>query len=133
MVTVTKDVRMTEPTPTFHSIACLIEQDAETGSYIGHCLNYDLMDSGKTADRAWENLKFVVKNYIEYCYTHFQSGLKKGAKQQDWDRFFQAIQNDPRSLRVEKLELDLKPPTLPEHEMGIWMQKVQSGGYSPDV
>jgi len=96
---------MTEPT-TFHNLSCLIERDEATGSYIGHCLNYDLMDSGKTQDEAWENIKFVLKNHIEFCYTHFQSGLKRGAKQQDWDRFFQAIQNNPKSVRMEKLELE---------------------------
>jgi predicted RNase H-like HicB family nuclease len=117
----------------FPNLSCLIERDKATGTYIGHCLNYDLMDSGKTPQEAWENLKFVMKSHIEFCYTHLQSGLKRTAKRRDWDRFFEAIQSDPSSVIAEKLELDLKPPTLPEQEMGIWIQKVLSDRYSPDL
>jgi hypothetical protein len=127
---------MNQPS-TFPNLSCVVKKDEDTGMFVGHCLNYDLMDSGKTPQKAWENLRFVVKSHIEFCYTHHQSGLKRTATQRDWDRFFeamqQAIESDPSCIHFEKLELDLKPPTLPEHEMGIWIQKVQCGGDFPDV
>ena len=109
-------------------IFCIVEKDADTGVFVSHCLNYDLMECGPTSDRAWENLKIVVKNHIEYCYTSYQPGLNRRAKEEDVDRFFRLLQENPGALVVDKIELHLKPPSLPEQEMPLRILKVQSGG-----
>ena len=42
-------------------LQCSTSLDQETGLYIAHCLNFDLMESGKTPDEAWANLKASLK------------------------------------------------------------------------
>lgn len=116
------------------SLSCLTYLDESTGVFISHCLNYDLMDCGPTCDVAWQNLKIVMKNHIEFCYTNYPEGLmRKPARREKWDIFFNALRANPKDLIVEKMELELKPPSLPERELEFWIQRVQSGRDCADV
>ena len=117
----------------YNSLFCLVWKDEKIGVFVSHCLNYDLMECGPTADVAWDNLKFVMKNHVEYCYTSYQQGLKRKAGKKDWDRFFHLLERNPGSLTVDKIELELKPPSLPEQELEFWIQRVQSAGESADL
>src|SRR5437870_1711213 len=102
-----------------YNLSCLVWQDEQTKMYVGHCLNYDLMDSGPTAESAWIRLKNVVKNHIEYCYTSNREGLRRVANKETWDRFFTLVKNNPGQLRVEKLDLELREPSLPEQDIEL--------------
>lgn len=99
--------------------------------YVGHCLNYDLMESGPDSDVTWVRLKNVLKNHIEYCYTAHREGLRRAANQDSWDRFFTLVKNNPNGLKVEKLDLELREPSLPEQELELWViGQVQDAGLS---
>ena len=105
-----------------YSLSCLISRDAATSTYIGHCLDHDIMECGADADEAWKNLKRVIKRQIEYCNETKAGGLNRPAKRECWDSFFEAVRRDPSGLTVETIEIDLPAP-LPENEIGIWLQK----------
>jgi hypothetical protein len=112
---------MNQPTqPRNYSLSCLISRDQVTRSYIGHCLDYDLMECGATADDAWSNLKTVIKREIE---NQAKAGsLTRQAKKEHWNEFFEALRSNKGVLTVETIEIDLPAP-LPENEIGIWLQK----------
>ena len=100
--------------------------------YVGHCLNYDLMESGPSPEVTWERLKNVLKDHIEYCYTSHREGLRRAANQDSWDGFFTLVKNNPGQLKVEKLDLELREPSLPQQELELWViGKVQDAGFSP--
>jgi hypothetical protein len=110
-----------------HGLSCLVERDEQTGMFIGHCLDYDLMETGKSDEEAWSNLKTVVKHHIEHCYSFYQNGLKKQAAREDWDRFYQYLQENGGQCQIEKIEIELRPP-LPEQDISIWIQGVVHAG-----
>jgi hypothetical protein len=103
-------------------LSCLIKRDQATRSYIGHCLDHDLMECGATADEAWKNLKLIIKREIEHSNQTKAGGLNRQAKRECWDSFFEAIRRNPGDLKIETIEIDLPAP-LPENEIGIWLQK----------
>lgn len=105
-------------------LACIIGRDPETGLFLGHCLNYDLMESGSTPDEAWQKLKAVVKAHIEHCYTHYRKGLEVTASRQEWARFAELLKENKDSLTVEKIEIQLTAPLA--DEVPIWMQRVSN-------
>lgn len=107
--------------PRLTLLSCLSSRDQETGMYLSHCLNFDIMECGKTAEEAWQNLKISVKSYVEHCYTNYQEGLIEAAPQEKWDEFAAAATR--RAPRMEQIEIELRPP-LPEHESPVWMQGV---------
>jgi len=119
-----------------YGLSCLTWRDTETRVYISHCLNYDLMETGSTADEAWKNLKTVMKHHIEYCYTRHPMGLRRSAPSERWQAFYVALQKqlkkNPQGVVVEMLEIDPLPP-LPEHAVPLWVQGVESGGDLPVV
>jgi hypothetical protein len=117
-----------------YNLSCLVFQDQQTKMYVGHCLNYDLMDSGPSPEVAWQRLKNVLKNHIEYCYTSHKEGLRRAAKQKSWDEFFTLVKNNPGQLKVEKLDLELREPSLPEQDLELWViGQVQDAGFSPSA
>lgn len=111
--------------PRINLLTCLAGQDTETGQHICHCLNFDIIEFGKTEDEAWENLKVSVKAYIEYCYTNYREGLAKSAAAEEWARFAELLKTGLRPERVDQIVIELKPP-LPETMAPIWMQGVTS-------
>ncbi len=108
-------------------LQCFTTCDEETNLYISHCLNFDLMECGKTADEAWDNLKASLKQYIEYCYTNYQDGLTVSADMDDWKRYAEVMKVTKTPPRIEAIEIELRPP-LPEYAYPIWMQGVNGYG-----
>jgi predicted RNase H-like HicB family nuclease len=104
-----------------NGLSCLLQRDAETATFVGHCLDYDLLECGKTEDDAWDNLKIVIKRHIEFCAARSAEGLNRQAKKERWDAFYEAIQRNPNSLRIETIEIDLSA-SLPENEIEMWIQ-----------
>jgi len=113
--------------PRFGVLSCLSFVDEETGFYISHCLNFDIMESGKTEEEAWQNVKLAVKYYIEHCYQNFQEGLVQEASREDWNHFAAATKQANKPPRMEAIEIELRPP-LPENEVPVWMQGVLADG-----
>jgi len=111
-------------------LSCLITHDAATNRWLGHCLDFDLITSGKTADAAWEHICGVVKVHVENCFTHHQDGLRFRAGKQHWD-LFSALKKKSNLFRQEKITLRLvrpeEAPTPP-----VWMQGIETqfGGAS---
>jgi hypothetical protein len=105
-----------------YSLSCLISRDQATSTYIGHCLDHDILECGATADEAWENLKGVIKRQIEHHNQTKAGVLNRQAKKEHWDSFFKAVRDNPSGLTVENIDIDLPAP-LPENEIGIWLQK----------
>lgn len=120
----------------FYGIACLTWRDKDTGVFISHCLNYDLMQCGDTMDEAWLNLKAAMKHHIEYCWSRYPNGLRRQANKDSWQRFYsglqKAIQENPTGIVVEKMDIDPLPP-LPECEIPVWIQGVNLGGNGLDI
>ena len=104
-----------------HGISCLIEQDPQTGVFIGHCLDFNLMEFGPSPENAWYNLKVVIKNHIEFCYAKYRDGLLDQADKESWDKFYSCLKKDPENYRVEQIEIEVAEP-LPEQEVPVWMQ-----------
>jgi hypothetical protein len=118
---------MEKQLPRIPLLACLGQVDSETNLFLAHCLNFDLMESGKTWAEAWANLKKVIKYHVEYCYFQHPDGLTKSAGPKEWDRFIKGLRDNPRDLVVESIEIDLKPP-LPDIDIQIWIQGVHPNG-----
>lgn len=109
-------------------LSCLTEWDNESKLHLAHCLNFDLMECGETADEAWSNLKVAVKQYIEYCYSNYPHGLANGASREEWARFAESLKCNERPSRVETIQLDLGQPFMAEDGNPIWMQGVPTDG-----
>jgi hypothetical protein len=110
-------------TPRFGVLSCLISLDSETNLHLAHCLNFDLMECGPTAEDAWGNLKTSVKQYVEFCYTNHQEGLTVSADPEEWNEFAEALKHSQKPWKVDKISFDLKAP-LPEFSAPIWMHGV---------
>lgn len=102
-------------------LSCVLSRDEETGRWLGHCLDFDLVTSGKTEDEAWKNLRGVVKMHIEHCFTHHRAGLTLRADEEEWDLFRASSRTQP--ARRDKIVLNLIPP--PEHEHTFWIQAIE--------
>ncbi len=114
-------------------LLCLTDKDEETNLYISHCLTYDVMETGRTSDESWENLKAAVKQYIEYCYSGHLEGLLQSASSEEWKRYFDVLRTSKRVTRVDEIELELKP-NFPEKDYPVWLQGVDSDARnSPQV
>jgi hypothetical protein len=100
-------------------LSCLLVHDAETKRWNGHCLDFDIVTSGLNADAAWANLKEVVKLHIEQCFTNWQEGLKRRARQECWD-LFERLERSEKLFRQDRIELDLVAPKHDEFE--FWMK-----------
>jgi hypothetical protein len=105
----------------------LISVDRESKKHLAHCLNFDLMECGNSADEAWENLKGVVKHFIEYSYTNNPESLTVSADAADWKRFAEALKDSTKPERVDSISIEYRPP-LPELSAPIWMQGVNGDG-----
>lgn len=108
-------------------LQCSTCRDQETGLYISHCLNFDLMESGNTPDEAWGNLKAALKQYIEYCYTNYQEGMQVSADLGEWKNYAESLMRATQPPRIEVIHIELRPP-LPEYEYPMWMQGVTGDG-----
>lgn len=110
--------------PRLGVLSCLKGRDDETGLYVAHCLDFDLVESGPTPERAWENLKLVIKHHIEYCYTSDPKGLTISAEAHYWKQFASLMGTSAASDRViESISIDLKPP-LPAADVPVWIHGV---------
>ena len=119
-----------------YGLSCLTWRDPQSSVYISHCLNYDLKETGANLEESWQNLKIVMKHHIEHCYSRYPQGLRRSASKECWQEFYLALQKqlqeNPQGVVVEKLDIDPLPP-LPEYEIPIWVQGVESGGNIPVV
>jgi hypothetical protein len=114
----------TSALPRLGVLSCLGGHDPETSLFIAHCLDFDLVESAPTWQKAWENLKLVVKHHIEYCYYNNPKGLTFSAPAHDWKRFAALIGSSTENLRVvESITIDLRPP-LPATDIPVWIHGV---------
>lgn len=107
-------------------LSCLVSRDEETNLFLSHCLNFDIIECGHTADEAWENMKMAVKFFIEHCYTNYQQGFSYSADNDEWDEYACALKSSTKPPRVETIEIEMRPPLLQEGKP-IWMQGVEHG------
>lgn len=105
-------------------LSCLITHDAATNRWLGHCLDFDLITSGKTPDAAWEHILGVVKVHVENCFTHHRAGLRFRARQQHWD-LFEALNKKTDLFRQEKITLRLVQPEE-EQQPPVWMKGIET-------
>src|SRR4029077_4276169 len=118
-VTMTQDVKIPDV------LSCLLTRDAETGRWLAHCLDLDLITSGKDEDAAWSNLKGVLRAHVESCFTHWQEGLTFRASREEFD-LFEKLKATQQNFRSDKIEFRLTPPkteVTPLHPH--WMQGVE--------
>jgi hypothetical protein len=113
-----------------HGLSCLLWRDNDSNVFISHCLNFDLMDTGRTQNEALSNLKIVIKRHIEYCIARYPQGLKRSVSKKRWQKFYaerqKQLQENPAGVVVEKLQMKSFPP-LPKYEISIWIQGVSTG------
>jgi hypothetical protein len=105
-------------------LSCLLSQDPETKNWIGHCLDFHLVTSGKNPDSAWSNLRSVITTHVEHCFTHHRDGLQFRAAQSEWD-LFEALKKQQPIRRTEKITLRLVAPQT-EDGPAFWIQGVES-------
>jgi hypothetical protein len=116
-------------------LSCLLTQDEETKLWLGHCLDFNLVTSGKSPDGAWTNLRAVIKTHVEHCFTNHRDGLGFRAGSQDW-RLFDELKKKQPMMRTEKITLRLVAPET-EQIPAFWMQAAEStllgGGRDDDA
>jgi len=112
------------PRPGF--LSCLTERDEETNVYISYCLDLDLMECGRSANEAWDNLKLAVKHYMEHCYARYPEGLSKSASPEEWKHFAEVLRSCGTVSRVEEVEINR--PAVAQREYPVWMQGVDTDG-----
>lgn len=99
-------------------LSCLLTKDKETGRWIGHCLDFDIVTSGLDDDLAWKNLKEVVTLHVENCFTHWQPGLRRSASQERW-QVFNRLCDPAKPFRQEKIHFHLVAAPIPDEQ---WMK-----------
>src|SRR5260370_39597501 len=87
-------------------LSCVLFRDTDTQQWVGHCLDFDLVTSGKNEDSAWGNLIKVVRAHIEHCFTFHPDGLKLEASPEEW-AVFRAFRKRQKNVRSEKITLRL--------------------------
>src|SRR5882762_1420166 len=92
--------------PRIGVLNCLTEKDEETSLYISHCLNFDLMESGRSADESWRRLKVAVKQYMEHCWNGYREGFSKTASAEEWKYFAEVLRSCGTVSRVEEIEIE---------------------------
>lgn len=105
-------------------LSCLTEQNEASGLFVSRCLNYDLVESGRSWNESWSNLKLVMKNHIEY-YASRQPEMLENDRQADkelWDKFYQLIKAN--GAIVEQITLEIPEPMHASHEE-IWVLGAQ--------
>jgi hypothetical protein len=117
----------TETLPRVGVLSCLLSKDSETKLYLAHCLNFDVVECGPDPDKAWENLKSTLKQFIEYAYTNHPESLTISASAKEWKSFADALKHSTKPSRVDTISIDMQPP-LPESSAPIWMQGVSGDG-----
>jgi len=103
-------------------LRCLLTRDVETGRWIGHCLDFDIVTSGRDPEIAWMNLKAVVRAHVESCFTHWQKGLTFKASDEDI-AIFEALKKHQR-FRSDKIEFKLLAPKNAELHP-LWMEGME--------
>ena len=116
---------MKRPTPKIPDVlSCLLALDEQSNRWTGHCLDFDIVTSGKTADSAWENLRAALTLHVEHCFTHHHQGLGFKAPKQDWDMFAE-LKKTQKNFRSEPITLRLIEPHM-EEMPPLWVQGVES-------
>lgn len=105
--------------------SCLLGPDDETGRWVAHCLDFDLVTSGKTEDDAWKHLLRIVKMHVEHCFTHRPEGLTQKADPADW-ALFTDLKKRTEFIRSEKISLTLIPPPDDDSLDFFWIQGVET-------
>jgi predicted RNase H-like HicB family nuclease len=103
-------------------IRCLLNFDPESGAWVAHCLDFDIVTSGRDDSEAWERIKSVVKLHIEHCFTHDQGGLRSHVAPQELiDSFDEGLKH--WEVWSDKIKLNLIAPTKPENS--FWIKGVE--------
>src|SRR5258707_63699 len=86
-------------------LSCTLSRDAETSRWLAHCLNFDLITSGKDQDSAWQNLIRIVRAHIEHSLTFHHAGdLVLRASDEEWE-LFNRSKKSQKNFRSEKVTL----------------------------
>jgi hypothetical protein len=101
-------------------IKCLLSQDQETGLWISHCLDFDIITSGSTESESWDAMKKVLRAHIESCIKDgFEAGLSRQAPVEYWREFADLVFSC--NVRSEPIDLHLK-----NRQAGnFWMKGVE--------
>lgn len=108
------------------TLRCLLTLDRETERWNGHCLDLDIVTSGKDAEQAWQNLRAVVRLHVEHCFTNWQEGLKFRASGEEISVFDALSAKHP--MRREKITFNLVPPQKAEEPPPLWIEAVEDEG-----
>jgi predicted RNase H-like HicB family nuclease len=117
------DITMAQNVKIPEVLRCLLTPDAETGRWLGHCLELDVVTSGKDPDAAWKNLKAVVRLHVEHCFTNWQEGLLNFRASDEEIAVFEALKGR-QLFRSDKITFTLIPPQKNELHP-LWMQGVE--------
>jgi predicted RNase H-like HicB family nuclease len=81
----------------------------EDGDWYGHCLEFDLVESGDTIDEAKQNIIDVTRAHVEYAIKNDNMEyLFHGAPYEAWKRF-----NNGTPIGVERITIDNTDDVLP--------------------
>jgi predicted RNase H-like HicB family nuclease len=106
-------------------IRCLLNSDPASGRWVAHCLDFDLVTSGKTDEAAWTNIKAVVKLHIEHCFTHDNDGMFKHRVDQELIDSFDAGKG-LTEVWSDKIRLNLVAPKKEaDDKITFWIKGVE--------
>lgn len=108
---------------------CYVKRDPETKLFIGHCLDLDVKVAGRNVPETWGALKRVMKAHYEYCFEHDPEGLQMSAPSKDWIIYSAAVsaalRENPKTITVEELVLNLRLPKTAEQQFPLSWQGVE--------
>ncbi|HLJ88764.1 MAG TPA: hypothetical protein VKZ53_18240 [Candidatus Angelobacter sp.] len=113
------------------SLSCLLSHDRQTGLWVNHCLDFDLVTSGISEDQAWNSMKAVLQAHIESCLAdNFIDGFSKRANIDAWVAFAQ--QFTLGNFRSERLRFHLGRNSSPASS-DLWLKGVEVEAFPPQL
>src|SRR5580698_6724531 len=104
------------------TIKCLLHLDTDSGAWIGHCLDFDIVTSGRTEEMAWTHLKSVVKLHIEHCFTHDHDGLGRHRASAFLFNEFDAAVSSNEDFWSDRIRLNLVAPKQQPAQDSFWIR-----------
>lgn len=105
------------------SLSCLLSHDKQTGLWVNHCLDFDLVTSGTSEDQAWSAMKSILQSHVESCFQDgFVDGLSHKAGVDSWIAFAEHFMSG--NFRHERLKFQLKKNSQPEAP-DLWLKGVE--------
>ena len=100
-------------------LICLLSRDQDSGMWLGHSLDFDIITSAPSEEEAWSALKQVVVAHVDSCaHDNFLEGLSRKANSAAWSAFIDVALTT--GFRTDMIEFKRRP-----NNQTVWMKVVE--------